>query len=219
MNKRKIYTFLRDLSDNNSKEWMDEHRDRYHKAKDIWLNEIQLILDRLAKHDARYASIRPKDTIMRINNNRMFHPDRPVYKDNFAFSPSGKDEPTLYVHVSPQESFVGGGLHHPDNATLKKIRAAFDYDGGQFRKIVEASSFQEFFGGLAEDPDKLKTSPQGYDQDHEHIDLLRHKNLTAIRSLTQKEVISDELVDIVEQAYLELKPFNDYLARAMTVEA
>ena len=29
MSKRKIYEFLRDLSENNSKRWMDANRDRY----------------------------------------------------------------------------------------------------------------------------------------------------------------------------------------------
>lgn len=217
MSKRKIYDFLRDLTDNNSKEWMDENRDRYHEAKGIWLDEIAKILDRLAEHDPIYEKIKPKDTIMRINNNRMFHPDRPVYKDNFAFSPSGKDDPALYLHVSPSESFVGGGVYHPDNKTLKQIRGAIDYDGAELLKITQKKSFQGFYAGLDEDPDKLKTSPKGYDQDHEHIELLRRKNFTATHRLTQQEVISDELVDLVEQAYLEIKPLNDYLKRAMEV--
>lgn len=127
--KRKIYQFLQDLTANNSKDWMDENRERYHEAKDIWLEEIDLILQRLAYHDARYGKLRPKDCVTRINNNRMFHSDRPVYKDHFAFSPSGKDEPALYLHVSPKESFIGGGIHNTENKVLKSLREAIDYDG------------------------------------------------------------------------------------------
>lgn len=220
MNKRKIYDFLRDLSANNSKEWMDAHRERYHEAKAIWLEEIQAILNRLSKHDPKYALIEPKQTIMRINNNRMFHPDRPVYKDNFACSPNNEqDEASFYIHISPSESFIGGGFYHPDNSLLKKLRAAIDYDGEKLLKIVQQDSFQEFYGGMSEDPDQLKTSPQGYTQDHRHIELLRRKNFTAIRTVTQKEVVSDAFVDIVERAYLELQPFNEYLNRAVQFES
>ncbi|HKK73976.1 MAG TPA: DUF2461 domain-containing protein [Saprospiraceae bacterium] len=217
MNKRKIYQFLRDLSENNSKEWMDENRERYHEAKEIWLEEISNILKRLSKHDAHFTRIKPKDTIMRINNNRMFHPDRPVYKDNFGFSPPDMEGGTLYLHVSPKESWIGGGLYRPDNDILKSIRAAIDYDGEKLLEIIHADSFQDFFGGLTEDDQKLKTSPQGYTQDHRHIELMRRKNFAAIHPLTQKEVVGDDLVDIVERAYLELKPLNDYFERALLV--
>ncbi len=216
-NKRKIYAFLRDLTANNSKEWMDAHRQDYHAAKDEWLAEIQLFLDRLAQHDPTYGKIAPRDTVMRINNNRKFHPDRPVYKDNFGFNPGGGDEPLIYVHVSPKHSFIAGGLHNPDNKVLKSIRGAIDYDGDKFLGILQSKSFQDFYGELSKDPNKLKTSPQGYDADHEYIELLRRKDFTVMRDVTQEEVIADDFVDLVEQAYLELQPFNAYLKRAMEV--
>ncbi|MEL6142756.1 MAG: DUF2461 domain-containing protein, partial [Bacteroidota bacterium] len=129
------------------------------------------------------------------------------------------EEPALYLHISPTESFIGGGLWMPQNKVLKRIRAAFDYDGEVFKKIINSSSFQSFYGGLAEDEHQLKTAPQGYDKEHRHIDLLRYKNLVAIRPLTEEEVIAEDFVDIVEQAYLKLKPMNDYFIQAMQVEA
>ena len=215
--KRHIYSFLRDLSANNSKEWMDAHRRNYQEAKDVWLAEIQLILDRLAKHDPTYGKIEPKDTVMRINNNRKFHPDRPVYKDSFGFSPGGGDEPLIYVHLSPKHSFIAGGLHNPDNKMLKSLRGAIDYDGDKFLEILHKTSFHNFFGELSGDPNKLRTSPQGYDTDHPHIELLRRKDFTVMHDLTQDEVIGDNFVDQVEQAYLELQPFNAYLKQAMEV--
>lgn len=219
MSRRKVYDFLSDLTDNNSKEWMDENRDRYHDAKDIWLSTIQDILDRLSKHNSYFETVNPKKTIMRINNNRMFHPDRPVYKDNFAFSPGKKEDPAFYLHVSPSDSFVGGGLYHPENAMLKRIRAAIDYDARELLDIVEAKGFQQVFGGLDDDPDALKTSPQGYTQEHPHIELLRKKNFTALLPLTQKEVIDDSFIDRVEEAYTTIRPLNDWLKKALSVEA
>lgn len=219
MNKRKIYDFLRDLKENNSKEWMDANRKRYHEAKQIWLAEIDGMLKRLAKYDPKLGKMRPKETIMRINNNRRFHPEKPVYRDNFAFSPSGRHDPAFYIHLSPSESFIGGGLYRPDNAILKKVRDAIDYNGDKLLSIVKENAFREFYGGLSDDPDKLKTSPQGYDQEHRHIELLRRKNFTAIHPVTQKEMISDEFIDIVEQAFVTLQPLNAYLKRAIDFEA
>jgi uncharacterized protein (TIGR02453 family) len=218
MSNRIIYDFLRDLTNNNSKEWMDEHRDLYNEARKHWIDQVSQILKRLEKYNPKFGTIDPKKTIMRINNNRMFHPDKPIYKDNFAFSPFGMDEAAIYVHISPNNSFMGGGLHHPDSKTLKKLRAAFDYDGAEFKKIITTPEFEAFYGGLSADEQELKTSPRGYSEDHEHIDLLRRKNFTAIRSLTQKEVNSSDFIDIVEEGYKALIPFNAYLQKAIDFE-
>lgn len=219
MNKRKIFDFLRDLREHNSKEWMDENRQRYHEAKAIWLEEVAGYLKRLAQHDPTIEKLPPKKTIMRINNNNMFHPDKPTYKDSFGFDPyKGRNRPAFYVHLSPSGSFLYGGLWRPDAEALKKIREAIDYNGHELRKIVEKNSFQDFFGGLDDDAEALKTSPQGYSSDHPHIELLRRKNLTISRPLTQEEIISPDFVDTVEQGFVEMAPFLAYLRQAVEFE-
>ncbi len=220
MNKRKIFDFLRDLQANNSKEWMDENRDRYEEAKEIWCDEIQLYLNRLSKFNMQFSHLKPKQTIMRINNNLLYKPNAPVYKDYFAFDPKkGKNRTSFYLHISPNGSFIAGGLYHPSNDLLKKVRAAIDYNGEEFLKIVSAKPFQTYFGGLAPDEDQLVTAPQGYSQEHKHIELLRRKNFTVIRDVTQKEVLDQDFVDEVEKAFAIMLPMNSYLDKALKFEA
>lgn len=219
MSKRKIFDFLRDLRENNSKEWMDAHRERYHAAKEIWLEEVALYLKRLRKHDPKLVAVRPKDTIMRINNNNMFHPDKPTYKDSFGFDPhKGMDQPSFYLHVSPSGSFIAGGLWHPDRDQLKKVREAIDYDGEHLKELMAGEEVQAFFGGFDEDPDALKTSPRDYASDHRHIDLLRRKNFTVMREVTQQAVLADDFVDTVERGFLAMQPLLGYLERALDFE-
>lgn len=219
MTKRYIFDFLRDLRANNSKEWMDENRKCYHKAKDTWLEEIALLLKRLEKHDSRIAPLKPKSTISRINNNRRFHPDKPVYKTFFTFSvPQEKNVPSLHISVSPKGSFIGGGFWRPDKELLDKIRAAIDYNGEELKKIIQEEKLVNFYGGWAEDDQKLKTSPQNYDQEHPHIELLRRKNFVVVRDLTQEEIMSNNFVDLVEEAYLALEPLLHYLEKAASFE-
>lgn len=218
MSKQKIYNFLRDLTANNSKEWMDQNRKYYLETKEIWLDQISLILKRLSIHDPKMGQLEPKKTIMRINTNRRFHPDKPIYKDNFAFSPSTMNEAAFYIHISPKETFIGGGFHNPDNIILKKIRDAIDYDGDQFKKIINSKEFQDFYGGLSEDPNQLKTSPRGFSDEHKHIDLLNRKSFTGIKRLSQKEFLSDNFIDLVEQSFVTIQPFNAYLQKAVDFE-
>lgn len=219
MNKRKIYDFLRDLRENNAKDWMDENRGRYHEAKDIWLEEIAMYLNRLSKHDPELETLPPKKTILRINNNNVFHPNKPTYKDSFGFDPyKGRNRPAFYLHVSPSGSFLAGGLWHPDAEPLKKMREAIDYDGEELKKIVQQKAFADFFGGLDEDAAALKTSPAGYTQKHRHIDLLRRKNFTVTRELTQAELMDADFVDTLEEGFVIMRPFLDYLRRAVEFE-
>ncbi|MHC1737606.1 MAG: DUF2461 domain-containing protein [Ignavibacteriaceae bacterium] len=218
MNKKLIFDFLKNLSDNNSKEWMDLHRSEYLEAKAVWLHEIEIILHRLSLHDERFGSVIPKDTITRINNNRKFQPDKPVYKDNFTCTPLGSiGSATLHISVSvnPGNSFIAGGLYHPDNETLIKVREAIDYDGEVLKDIISRKKFVNFYSGLEPDQDMLKSAPKGYSKDHKHIDLLRRRNFVAFRDITRNEVLSPKFVDLVEEAYLTARPLNDYINLAM----
>ena len=219
IDKKYIFDFLRDLKSNNSKEWMDANRKRYHNARNRWLEEVGLILERLSNHNPYFAQFEAKHTIMRINNNRVFHPNKPIYKDYFAFSPTVKTDPIAHIHIAAglSWSFLGGGLWAPEKSVLKQVREAIDYDGEALLEIIGQKGFQRIFGGLAEDPKRLKSSPKGYPRDHRHIDLLRYNNLTAQVTLTEEMVTSENFVDFVEEAYLELKPLNDYLEKALSV--
>ncbi|MFD1063804.1 DUF2461 domain-containing protein [Winogradskyella litorisediminis] len=216
-----IFRFLRDLRNNNSKEWMNENRERYHTMKKRWLEEIELILERFSKHDDFFAGVNPKKTLSRINNNRRFHPNKPVYKDHITCSPAGRkryDHSTFFISIGPNNSFIGGGIYHPSKENLDKIRDAIDYEGVTLQKILNTNSFKSFYGGLNEYEDKLVTSPQGYNSDHKFINLINHKSYTATIELTEDQVVSDNFVDLVEEAYLKFKPLDEFLVKAISFE-
>ena len=216
MSRRQLYAFLRDLTDNNSKRWMDAHRDRYEAAKAIWTDTCASLLKRLAEEDDFYRDIEARDTVERINNNLMYHPDRPTYKGHFGFAPGDQKGTGLYVAISPSYSFIGGGVHNPDNGMLRDIRAAIDADGDALHAIVTDDTFTEYFeGGLEEDPKMLKSSPKGYASDHQHIDLLRRKNFTVSRRITQEDVIGDAFPDVVAEAYVKMQPLLTFMRRAL----
>ena len=219
MDKQLILSFLEDLSKHNSKEWMDKNRDRYKEAKNIWLEEIKLILGRIAKHDPALRLVQPKNTISRITNNRRFHPDKPVYTDTFTFTPyKNIHSASFHISISPAYSFIGGGLYHADNEQLNKVREAIDYDGDELKKIVADKNYKKLFSGLDNYDDDLRTSPKGYKKDHKHIDLLKRKNLTSRVEIKRKQFLSDKFADLAEHAFILLKPMIDYLNKAIGFE-
>lgn len=213
----KLFEFLRDLNRNNNKEWMDEHRKEYHEVRDFyieWLNQMDI---KLAQIDPEYSPTTGKQAINRINNNLLFHPNKPVYKDHFgAGLDKEKGKGDFYIHIGINESFVAGGFYKPEKKKLDSIRAAIDYNGDEFKKIINKKSFKDTFGGLI-DEEKLKTAPKGYSQDHEYIELLRNKSFAVTHTLTQKEIMQDDFQEKLIDIYKEMLPFRNYLNKAITV--
>ncbi|MEM8524385.1 MAG: DUF2461 domain-containing protein [Bacteroidota bacterium] len=216
--KEYIFRFLRDLRNNNSKDWMDENRDRYHTAKERWLEEIEHFLSVLGKHHEPFSKIKPKSTISRINNNRRFQPDRPIYKDYFTFDLSENNISILHLSVGPGSSFIGAGMHRPESEQLKKFHQAIDYDGEKFKEILEEQKLKAFFGDLSTSERDLKTAPKSYSKEHPHIEILRRKSITLMRDLTEEEICADDFPKLVEETYLMLRPFHNYIVQAINFE-
>lgn len=213
----KLFDFLRKLDQNNNKEWMDEHRKEYHEVRDFyieWLNQLDI---RLAAIDPDYSPTTGKQAINRINNNLMFHPDKPVYKDHFgAGLDKEKGKGDFYIHIGINDSFVAGGFYRPKKKTLDSLRAAIDYNGDELQKILNKRGFKATFEDLLED-DKLKTAPKGYSKDHKHIELLRNKSFAVMHSFTQKEILQPDFQEKVIDVYKEMLAFRRYLNNAVTV--
>lgn len=214
-----VWDFLEDLQENNAKEWMDEHRARYTRTRNLWLDQVKDVLNRLSKHDASFELFEPKSTIQRINNNRVFHPDKPIYKGYFSCSPQGKTDQIskVFFAVGPEFTMIGGGLYRPDNAALNSIRGAIDYDGDGLIQLLNEPKLQKLTGGLAHDDQMLKTSPKEYDNDHPHVELLRYKSFTAQYIPSKDEIITGNLTDKVEEVYLTIQPLVRWLEKALTV--
>lgn len=197
---------------------MDENRNYYYEVRDFyidWLNKMDL---KLAEIDPDYTHTTGKQAINRINNNLLYHPNKPIYKDHFG---AGLDQETkqgdFYIHLGTSESFIAGGFYKPKSSILKSIRQAIDYNGDELLEILNKPSFKKLFGTLIDDGDSLKTSPKGFNQDHKYIDLLRKKTFAVQNDLTQKIVTSDEFEERVMVIYKEMLPFRAYLNQAVSV--
>lgn len=212
-----LFDFLSKLQKNNSKDWMDTNRKEYHAVRDFYIEWLDVMNLKLAAIDPDYFNTPGKKAINRINNNLMFHPNKPVYKDHFG---AGLDQVSkqgdFYIHLGISEIFIGGGYWHPSSKILKSIREAIDYNGATLKTILAKPSFQKTFGALLEDT-PLKTAPKGFSAAHEHIDLLRRKSFAVARSLSKADVLSKDFDTHVLKIYIEMLPFRRYLNEATSV--
>lgn len=217
MNFKNLVNFLKGLQKNNTKEWMDANRKWYKEVRDDYIGWLDGMNAKLATMDDDYYDTPGKKGINRINNNLMFHPNKPIYKDHFG---AGFDKRPgtgdFYVEVGIERSMFAGGLWRPDSKRLRSIRDAIDYDGEELQKILDKKAFKERFGGLYED-EKLKSAPKGFSNDHPHIDLLRHKTFAVAMEFSTDVVLNGDFEAFLIEVYKEMLPFRRYLNQAVTV--
>ncbi len=212
-----LLDFLTELDRNNSKEWMDRNRRTYHHFRDTFIQWLDHLDIRLARTDPDYYLTPGRAGINRINNNLMFHPEKPVYKDHFgAGLDKAPDTGDFYIQIGVRESLLAGGLWRPGPRKLKSVREAIDYDGDTLEGILNRPSFRSAFGELYED-EKLRTAPKGFSKDHPHIHLLRHKTFAVVHELNEEVILSPGFEDHIVEIYTEMLPFRRYLNKAISV--
>lgn len=97
------------------------------------------------------------------------------------------------------------------------MREDINYDAAPLRKILSSKSFTSTFGTLQ--GEQVKTSPKGFDANHEAIDLLRYKQFLLIKRFSDEEVTSTEFLKEASQAYKNMRPFFDYMSEVLTTNS
>jgi uncharacterized protein (TIGR02453 family) len=209
--------FLQALAENNHKDWMDANRDWYLEVRGNFLKDVEELLKEISTWEPAFLTLQAKDCVFRQNRDVRFSANKDPYKINLAayFAAGGKKSngPGYYLHIQPGQSFIAGGIWMPPADTLKKIRQEIDYSGGELKMILSDPDFKKAFKGL--EGDQLKTTPKGFDPENPHIDLLRFKSFIVSTPLSDIDVISGKFKQKVIDSFRKMKPFHDFLSRAV----
>ena len=212
------FDFLKQLKENNNRDWFKPNKSLYDDALVNVLEFTTQVIEGLAKVDPLIpAQLDAKDCVMRIYRDVRFSKDKSPYKINFgiAISAAGKNfnGPGYYIHLEPGKSFIAGGSWHPEVEYLKSIRQEIDYNSTEWRGIVESPDFKAAFGELHTE-DKLRTSPKGYPNDHPDIEFLKLKSFTAGCSIADKDLMAKDSPKRIVQLFEKLYPFIVFLRNA-----
>jgi len=219
MLKKETLKFIKDVAENNNREWFAEHKDKYEEAKQDVLNLISVIIPELAKVDPLIsADTDPKKNLMRIYRDVRFSKNKDPYKNNFGiwFSAKGKgvNEPGYYLHIQPGKSFIAGGYWMPEAAQLKLIRQEIDYNIDEFKEIISAKDFKKHF--TLGTSNALKNAPKGYDPADPNIEYLKLKSFEATTSLTDNEFFDPKLVNKLISSFGAIQPLVAFLRNAIS---
>jgi uncharacterized protein (TIGR02453 family) len=211
---RPALRFLEELSRHNQREWFEANRAGYEEARAAFLVFVGRIIDAFRDTDG-LGPLEARDCVARLHRDVRFSKDKSPYKTNFAalVAPGGwRGGPFGYFfHLQPGgRSLVGAGLHDPTPAQLAAFRKALAEDPAAFRKATSGKVFREIFGEVQ--GERLKTAPRGWDPAHPQLELLRLKQVLALRYLTDEQMASPDVAVELVRACRSLRPFLDWLS-------
>jgi uncharacterized protein (TIGR02453 family) len=215
---RDTFRFLRDLKENNDRDWFAENKHRY--EEELKAPALRLIEDfgqRLPDLSEHFKAT-PR-SLFRIYRDVRFSKDKSPYKTAVGIQfrhEQAKDAyaPGFYFHVAPGDVFAGLGVWHPPSKALRAIRDHIVDDPDAW---TAASGDEGFADTFSLEGDSLKRAPKGFDPEHPLIEDLRRKDFIGVASLTQAFATSPELPDALAKLYGRGMPLMRFLGDALNV--
>ncbi|MGB5627260.1 MAG: DUF2461 domain-containing protein [Woeseiaceae bacterium] len=214
--------FLEQLAANNNRDWFKEHKSRYEEdVLDVALRFIQSMQDPLADIAPHFVAspTRVGGSLMRVYRDTRFSKNKTPYKTNIGIQfrhEQAKDvhAPGYYVHIAPDQIFVGVGMWRPDSDPLREIRERIATRPAEWERVRDGRAFKRHFelGG-----ESLLRPPRGFDKDHECIDDIKRKSFIAVRELTVGDCLKPQFQRTVESSFRTAEPFMHFLCKAVGV--
>lgn len=219
----KTFRFLKDLGENNTREWFKANQARYEDhVREPALDFIAAFAEPLATISPHFVADTRKvgGSLFRIHRDTRFSADKTPYKTNTGMQfrhEQARDvhAPGIYLHLEPGGCFMGSGLWRPETAVAYTIRDRIAAEPKLWKSATQRKRFTDVFGL---EGDSLKRPPKGFDAEHPLIEDLKRKDFIATTKLTQKEVLGDNFLDDFTDLCKRTAPFMRFVCEALDVE-
>ena len=214
MNLQTILDFLKNLTENNNREWFAANKNSYLEAKKNFEELVTILIPKLGEFDEEVKYLTPPECIYRIYRDVRFSPDKSPYKTYFGayMAPRGGRKSILggyYVHLEAGSSMLGGGIYCPAPDALKKIRHSIYENYDELEEILNDPQFVSVFGKMDSD-EKLKKAPAGFPADFKGMEYLKFKHFLASHFLTDSAVLKEDLTVYAPKVFKAMVPFNRF---------
>ena len=213
-------SFFKGLAANNNKEYFDANRKIYTKqVKEPFQALILDVRDELAKTDKAFKELELKNALFRINRDIRFSKDKTPYNLHVSavVSPKGRkdmQELGLYVHLSIDKCFFGGGMYQPEKENLERIRQSILHDASSFKSALNEKNFKSVYGGLAQS-EVNKVLPKELKEIAAAVPEIYNKQYYYMAEYEgQKTILRDDLLPFIVSHYTAAKSFNAWLRSA-----
>ncbi len=208
-----IIQFLKELSENNNRNWFHENKSRYDRLRDGFLEEVQELINRISLFDPEISGLEAKNTLFRIYWDIRFSLDKTPYKRHFAayiaVGGRGSERGGYYIHLEPGNCILSGGVWCPPPRLLKMLRKDIYDQIDEFVAILENPRFKSTYPIM--EGETLKRMPVGYPSDFEYAEILKHKDFCVVSQKPDSFFMTDDWMEKTIADFKLLQPFNRFL--------
>jgi len=212
------FDYLRDLEENNDREWFEAHRDRYDAYRENLVDVADDLIAAAGAFDPRVreANPDPSKCVSRTHRDMRFNKsNKPPYKTDAFISLNSVGGATssagYYFHVERGDTYAGGGVFTTDPPLLIKVRERISRSYDTWLDVVESSDMKKTFPDGLTSPETLKVAPHGFDVDDPAIEYLRMKGFCANRPLTNTRAQQGDVLSEITDTFRTVRPLVDYI--------
>jgi uncharacterized protein (TIGR02453 family) len=229
--------FFSQLTRHNDKAWFEANREAYERdVREPCLRFIADMVGPLATISPAFVASPKKvgGSLFRIHRDTRFSKDKTPYKTHAGMTffhgatraaaradaggsaaPGRLDAPLFYFHLTPGDSFIGGGIWHPQAETLRRIRAYIVNNPASWKQATQSAAFRRQFALTG---DSLSRPPKGFDPAHPLIEDLKRKDFVAGTAVSDEDLLRPDLPKLIVSRYRVLAPMIDWLCGALDLD-
>lgn len=219
---KRVLDYLRDLHDNNNREWFLAHKAEYVEAKHRFDEFALELLGEIRSFDDSIGNLNLNDITYRIYRDVRFSKNKAPYKCHMGvfICPGGKKSgySGYYFQISASDEggwesghMMAAGNYFTEPKVLRVLREDIEFGEGNFREAVSKADpkFKLDFS------DSLKKVPNGFPKDTPDSDFFRLKSFCLVNAPTDSFVLSKGLAKKVAAMFRTAMPFIRYVNRAI----
>ena len=221
---KEILDFLRDLDNNNHREWFNANKGRYQEVLEKWYAFCESLITEIGRFDKDIAPLTIKDCTYRIYRDTRFSKDKSPYKTHFGafLAKKGARSRCMQDIISISELATVGSIRMP----TCWLRATTATTKGLSRYCVKtlATRWETFSTSILGKADAqfvpdmegaLKRVPREYDPSAPYADWMRMRAYCLTAQVDDDFLLEDHLAQRVAELFKTTKPFVDYINRAV----
>lgn len=219
---KEIMAFLKDLRENNNREWFLEHKQQYLDCKARFEEYTEQLIAGCAEFDPRVKNLTVKDCTYRIYRDVRFSKDKSPYKVHMGayVCPNGKKSgyAGYYFHLGtggqgyPYGHMLAVGDYRFQPEVLKVLREDILADNGEIDRIIKSAVSPMFSVDME---GALKRVPDGFPADSQWEKYLRLKTFCLVAEPDTKFMTAKDVIERSLELFRTTQPFLEYINRAI----
>lgn len=209
-----LFSFFSKLKQNNNRDWFQSNKAEFKLLE----GQVKLFMKEIEQNLQIHDKIE-KAKMFRIYRDVRFSKNKTPYKTHFGLA-FHREKPALrggyYLHLEPENSFLGVGFWAPEKEDLQRIRKELEIDAEEYRQIMVNKAFKKHWGSLS--GEEVKTAPKGFSKEHPNIDLIKKKQHVFIKNFSDQEVLSSDFIRVIDTHFQNIRPFFDYISHVLTTD-